>query len=161
MADVAPKKKTTPRGRIAQCIRHLGAAERGVKVVAWGVLVRTMESDGSTFNDIGNWIDDSERTYSEEELQEFGQAHRAEGVEAGIKIGMARAASNGRGNGHLSLPPPKEMAEFCNDRLSQLKDDAQRKFVTEMFLITRRGLSPQRGSLGYLISIYVKHGGKT
>ena len=114
-----------------------------------------------TFNDIGNWIDDSERTYSEEELQEYGQAHRAEGVEAGIKIGMARAASNGRGNGHLSLPPPKEMAEFCNDRQSQLKDDAQRKFVTEMFLITRRGLSPQRGSLGYLISIYVKHGGKT
>ena len=161
MADVLPKKPTTPRGRIAQCIRHLGAAERGVKVVAWGVLVRTMESDGSTFNDIGNWVDDSERTYSEDELQEYAQIAREKGVEAGIKIGMARAASNGCSNGHLSLPKPAEMAEFCHARLSQLKDDKQREFVTEMLLITRRGLSPQRGSLGYLASIYIKHGGKT
>ena len=48
-------------------------------------------------------------------MQEFAQAARAEGVETGIKMGMARA-SNG-GNGQLTLPKPSEMAQYCHDRL--------------------------------------------
>ena len=42
-------------------------------------------------------------------MQEFAQAARAEGVEAGIKIGMARASNgSGNANGHLTLPKPSE-----------------------------------------------------
>ena len=74
---------------------------------------------------------------------------RAEGVEAGIKIGMARA-SNGGGNGHIMLPEPSEMAEYCHERLSRLKDDKQRDFVSDMYVITRRGMSLSLGRLGYL-----------
>ena len=53
--------------------------------------------------------------YTETEMQELAQAARAEGIEAGIKIGMTRA-SNGSGNtnGHLTLPSPAEMARILS-----------------------------------------------
>ena len=169
MSDVEPKKPTTSRGRIAQCIRHLGVAERGVKVNAWRVLTRTMEAENFSFNDIGNWVDDSENEnkYTEAEMHEYAQAARAEGIEEGIKIGMVRA-NGGGGNGHLSLPKPAEMAEFCNDRQSQL-NDWERNFIADMVLNTRvsaspfptrwnRGLRPKQ--LGTLAKIYIQLGGK-
>ena len=161
--DVQPKKKTTPRERIAQLVRLLGSPERGERVSAWKMLKGVMEGESYTWNDIGNDVEyggaDSESRYTEVEMLEAIQVARAEAIEEGIKIGMVRG--NGRGNCHLSLPPPGEMASYCHDRLSRMKDDEQRKFVTEMFLTTRRGLSPQRGSLGYLVSLYIKHGGRT
>ena len=46
-----------------------------------------------------------EGKYAESEMQEFAQASRAEGIEAGIRMGMARV-SNGSGNGHPTLPSP-------------------------------------------------------
>jgi hypothetical protein len=73
---------------------------------------------------------------------------------------MARK-SNGRGNGHLALPKPLEMAEYCHDRLSRLKDDKQRDFVSDMLEITQRGASLSLGRLGYLASIYIQIGGRT
>ena len=122
-----------------------------------------MESEGISWSDVGNWIEHSgahdEGKYTEAELQEFGQALRAEGVEAGIKIGMARA-SNGRGNGRLVLPEPSEMAEYCHERPHRLKDDKQREFIDEMYAKTRRGISLQLGTLGYLVSIYIRLGGR-
>ena len=93
-------------------------------------------------------------------MQEFAQLARAEGVEAGIKIGLARA-SNGGGNGHLTLPKPVEMAEYCHERLGRLKDDKQRDFISDMYVVTQRGRSLSPGRLGYLASIYIKIGGRT
>ena len=123
-----------------------------------------MESEGVSWSDIGNWIEQGdehdEGKYTENELQEFGQAMRAEGVEAGIKIGEMRV-SNGGGNGHLMLPKALEMAEYCHERLSRLKDDKQREFVTDMYVITQRGMNLSLGRLGYLASIYIQIGGRT
>ena len=164
MADVAPKQKTTPRQRIAQLVRLLGSPLRGERVSAWNMLKGAMEDESYTWNDIGNDVEhggaDADGKYTESELQEFAQACRAEGVEAGIAIGRARA-NGGGGNGHLSLPKPSEMATYCHDRLGQLKDDRQREFVTDMFLITRQGRSLSLGRLGYLVSIYIQIGGRT
>ena len=84
---------------------------------------------------------------------------RTEGVEAGVKVGLARA-SHGGGNGHLTLPKPAEMAEYCRDRLGQLKDDKQRDFVTDMLVMAQRGRTLSRGRLGYLASIYIQIGGR-
>ena len=118
-----------------------------------------MQSEGIGWSDIGNLVESALKSkYTEDELQEFGQAMRAEGVEAGIKIGMARG--NGSGNGHLTLPNPAEMAEYCRDRLGQLKDDKQREFVNDMLVIAQRGRTLSRGRLGYLASIYIQIGGK-
>ena len=105
----------------------------------------------------GSSIGSDKGKYTEAELQDIGQAQRAEGVEAGIKIGMARKSN---GNGHITLPEPSEMAEYCHDRLSRLKDDKQREFVSDIYILTRRKMSLSLGRLGYLVSIYIQHGGR-
>ena len=163
--DVVPKQKTTPRQKIAQLVRLLGTTARGERVSAWHALERTMDGAGVDWNDLGNWLERDgelerdEGKYTESEMQEFAQAARAEGVEAGIKIGMARA-SHGGGNGHVILPKPLDIAEYCHQRLSRMKDDTQRNFINEMYAKTRRGMNIQAGTLGYLVSLYMKHGGK-
>jgi hypothetical protein len=157
--DVAPKKKTTPRERVAQCLRLLGS--KGERRNAWTILEPSMQSAGISWTDIGNAVEDNR--YTESEMQEYGQIQRAEGVEAGIKIGMTRA-HNGSGNGHFTLPSPAEMADFCHARRGQLKDDSQRQFIDEMVVKThnqmplRNRLAP--GTLGFLASLYIKHGGR-
>lgn len=123
-----------------------------------------MRSAGVGWSDIGNMIEDGagdDGKYTESEMLEFAQAAREEGVQAGIKIGEVRASAKGAGNGHLMLPKPAEMAEFCHARLGQLKDDKQRDFVRDMYRITvlRRTLSPKQ--LAWLSSIYIQIGGKT
>jgi hypothetical protein len=132
-------------------------------VSAWNALVRTMDSENISFSDLGNWIEHGsgcdDGKFTEAEMLEFAQVARAEGVEAGIKIGMARASNSG-GNGHLTLPKPAEMAQFCHERAGQLKDDKQRDFISEMLVTTRRGRKPFPGPLGYLASIYIKLGGR-
>jgi hypothetical protein len=152
-----PNKK-----RIAQLLRMLGSSG-GERRNAFAALERVMHSEGISWSDVGNWIEHTaaqdDGKYTEAEMQEFAQVARTEGVEAGIKIGMTRA-SNGHGNGHLTLPKPFEMAEYCHDRLGRLKDDKQREFVTDMFVITQRGVKLSLGRLGYLASIYIQIGGR-
>jgi hypothetical protein len=157
VADLGPNKK-----RIAQLMRMLSSSG-GERRNAFAALERIMRSEGISWTDVGNWVEhdavQDNGKYTEAEMQEFAQAARAEGVEAGIKIGMTRA-SNGGGNGHLTLPQPFEMAEYCHERPSRLKDDAQRDFINEMYAKTQRGINLQRGTLGYLASIYIKLGGR-
>lgn len=161
--DVAPKQKTTPRQRVAQLVRLFNTTERGERVSAWHALVRTMGSENVSWSDVGNWIEHGsgcdDGKFTEAEMLEFAQAARAEGVEAGIKIGLARAG-NGSGNGQLTLPQPLEMAEYCHQRAGQLKDDKQRDFISDMRRVTVRRLPLSRPRLGYLISIYVQVGGR-
>ena len=120
-----------------------------------------MQSQGFTWNDFGDVIEHSgdDDKYTETDMHEFAQAARVGGVEAGIKIGLARA-NNGSGNGQLVLPKPVEMAKYCHERLGQLKDDKQRNFVSDMHVITRAGNNMSLSRLGYLASIYIKIGGK-
>ena len=99
---VAIQGKTTREDRAARSPPRLHrAGERRQRMRA---LERAMEGAGVNWTDLGNWIEQGaidEGKYTESELQEFGQAMRAEGVEAGIKIGRrARATAS---NGH-SLP---------------------------------------------------------
>ena len=162
VADLDPNKKRT--NRIAQLLCMLGSDNDSERRNAWRSLERTMQSKGVGWSDIGNAFeraDEPERDgkFTEAELQEFGQALRAEGVEAGIQIGLARAG-NGSGNG-LTLPKPAEMAQYCHERLGRLKDDKQRDFVSDMYVVTRRGARLSPGRLGYLTSIYIQIGGKT
>jgi hypothetical protein len=116
---------------------------------------RALESVGASWTDLGDWI---EHSYSEDEMLELVAVVRKEGVEEGIKIGMARAPQR---NGHIVLPEPSEMAAFCHERPHRLKDDKQREFVDEVYAKTRWGMSLQLGTLGYLASIYIKLGGRT
>jgi hypothetical protein len=154
VADLGPNKK-----RIAQLMRMLSSSG-GERRNAFAALERIMHSEGISWTDVGNWVEhvQDDGKYTETEMQEFAQAARAEGVEAGIKIGKAHAPKS---NGHFVLPEASEMAEYCHQRPGQLKDDAQRNFIDEVYGKTRRGINLQRGTLGYLASIYIKHGGKS
>ena len=156
MAVLGPNKK-----RIAQLFRILGSSG-GERRNAFAALERIMQSGGVSWNDIGDVIaggGEDDGKFTETEMQEFAQVARAEGVEAGIRMGMARA-SNGSGNGQLTLPKPLEMAQYCHDRPGRLKDDKQRDFVSDMYLMTQHGAGLSPGRLGYLASIYIQIGGR-
>jgi hypothetical protein len=154
VADLGPNKKL-----IAQLFRMLGSSG-GERRNAFAALERIMQGEGVTWTDIGDVIEHGgDGEYTEDDLQQYGQALRAEGVEAGIKIGEARR-NNGSGNGHLTLPKPFEMAQYCHDRLGRLKDDKQRDFVGDMYVVTQRGARLSPGRLGYLASIYIQIGGR-
>ena len=151
--DVSPKKKTTPRERVAQLVRVFGATERGERVSAWLALERTMKSEGISWSDVGNWIEHGgELKLTEEELHEI--------YEAAVQEATKRVQAQ-QSNGHITLPEPSEMAEYCHERLGRLKDDKQRDFVSDMYVITRRGMNLSPGRLGYLASIYIQIGGRT
>jgi hypothetical protein len=143
--------------RIAKFLRMLGSTD-SERRVAFAFLEREMRSEGISWTDIGDAIENSaDGKFTEEEMREFSAAVRAEGVEAGIKVGLARAQ---QGNGRLSLPSPSQMAEHCHQQLSRLKDDKQREFINDMYLITRRRMNLSLGRLGYLASIYIQIGGR-
>jgi hypothetical protein len=146
--DVASKKKTTPRERIAQLVRLFGTTERGERANAWRALERTMESVSVTWSDIGNWIEHGDGKYTEEEMLEMVAAIRKEE--------RARAPQS---NGHIVLPEPLQMAEYCRQRLNRLKDDKQREFVGDVYAIVLQGKNLSLGRLGYLASIYIQIGG--
>jgi hypothetical protein len=118
---------------------------------AFAALERIMQSEGVTWSDIGNAIEHerNDGKYTEEEMLEFVAAVR--------KDEQARAPQS---NGHIVLPEASEMAQYCHDRRSRLKDDKQRDFVSDMVVITQRGMNLSLGRLGYLASIYIQIGGR-
>jgi hypothetical protein len=126
---------------------------------AFAALERAMQREGVSWSDIGNAVERDDGKYTEVEMQEYAQAARAEGVDAGIKIGMTRA-SNGNGNGHMSLPMPAEMAQYCHERRGRLRNDRERDFIGETYMGTQRGKRLSLRQLGYLASLYIQAGGK-
>lgn len=159
MADLDPDWK-----RIAQLIRMLGSSG-GERRNAFAALERTMQSEGVTWTDNGNMMErgangNSEGKYTEAEMQEYGQAARAEGVEQGIKIGIARGQAQQRSNGHTVLPEASEMAEYCHERLGRLKNDWQRDFIADIYAITRRRTHLSLPRLANLAKIYIEIGGR-
>jgi hypothetical protein len=161
MTDLGPDDKKS----LAKRLRMLGTPVVTERRNAFAALERFMHSKSVSWSDIGNLVEEDKKPvsdeckYTESDLQQWGQVQRAEGVEAGIKIGEARK-SNGGGNGHIALPKPADMAEYCHERLGRLKDDKQREFVTDMYSITQRGKNLSPGRLGYLASIYIQIGGR-
>jgi hypothetical protein len=153
MPDLAPIKE-----RLAKCIRLFGSAERAN---ARAMTERALASIGASWTDLGDWIEHTaEGKYTEDEVQQLALAVRKEGIEEGIKIGLAQAQTQQHRNGHIALPEPAEMARYCHERLNRLKDDKQRDFINDMVVITRRKIGLSLGRLGYLASIYIQIGGR-
>ena len=146
MADLTPIK-----GKIAKCVRLLGSATpRGERVAAFSASERTLDNAGADWTDLGDWFENS---YSEAEMLEAVDVIRKEERQR-------TQQSAARSNGHFALPSPAEMADFCETRRNWLKDDEQRRFIEEMVFKTHNQMRLQRGTLGYLAPLYIKHGGK-
>jgi hypothetical protein len=144
VADLAPIKE-----RLAKCIRLFGSPERAN---ARNMADRALESIGASWTDLGDWIENS---YNEEEMLQAVDIVRKEERQRAQQ-------SAAQSNGHMVLPSLTEMADFCHAQRNWLKDDAQRKFIDEMVFATHHQMQHRlkRGTLGYLVSLYIKHGGK-
>jgi|SRR5262245_20955776 len=116
-----------------------------------------MKSAGVSWSDVGNWIEHSGNgALNEDEAKEIFDA----GIEEGVRQTEQKFRNQTPGNSHFTLPSTAEMADFCQARRGQLRDNNQREFVDEMVATTRFGnrrLKP--GTLGYLASLYIKLGG--
>lgn len=151
--------------RIAQLFRMLGSSG-GERRNAFALLEKTMQTEDITWTDIGDWVEQRGGSggYSEAELEELTRAVRAEAVEDGIKIGLARGAARPAfkqvgGDGYV-LPSAEHMARYCQAGSARLKDAKQRDFISDMVLLTRSGRALSLARLGYLVSIYIQAGGK-
>ena len=103
MADLAPIKD-----RLAKCIRLFGSAERAN---ARTMTERALASVGANWTDPGDWIENS---FSEEEI--------LEAVDVVRKEERQRAQQNvPQSNGHIVLPEPSEMAQYCHARLQPIE----------------------------------------
>jgi hypothetical protein len=139
MVDLTPIKD-----RLAKYVRLFGSDERrNARTFA----EQALASVGANWSDLGDWI---EHSYSEDEMHELVNIIREQE--------HARAPQR---NGHFMLPDATEMAEYCRDQLPRLKDDKQREFINDIYVITQRGMKLSLGRLGYLASIYIQIGGKT
>jgi hypothetical protein len=164
MADVAPKQKTTPRKRVAQLVRLLGSPVPDEQRMAWRKLTSAMQDAKVTFTDVGVWIEEGAGDlYTADQMQDYFQAGRAEGIEEGKKLAQALASrSAGKVNGHgFTLPDARTMAEYCHQCFGQLKNDWQRQFVSNIFSVTRGTHSLSKARLANLARIYIEFGGRT
>jgi len=190
VTDVAPKEKTTPGGRVALLLAQL-SAEAGVQASALGHCELAMKAAGIDWRDIGNLVTNAfkrmemdadagmslgdicnliEHGYTTKETlryaEEYAEGKRAEGVEAGIKIGLARANAglihgNGHSGGGFLLPSAAEMTAYCHAHFNQLGNEWTRNFITAMVARMKRMSSKQLSpkQIVNLGKIYVELGG--
>jgi hypothetical protein len=158
VAELGPNKKLT-----AKLLRSLGTNIPNERRTVWIKLHDAKVSwcdVGDAYECYGEPRPDDGK-FTEAELQEYGQAMRAEGVEAGIKIGQARAR-NGSSNGHgYTLPEAAVMVEYCHQQLGWLRSDTERDFIDRVYPRIKRGINLSLRELGFLMSVYTKTGGKT
>jgi hypothetical protein len=144
VADLTPKIAE----RLAKCVRMLHNDNLHQRRAAFAALERALQSYGADFRDLGNWIEQpGNGKFSEAEMQEIFDAARKEGVEAGIKLGLARA-TNGGGNNHSTstLPTAAVMTAYCYERRDRL-NDWERNFIDDMHVGGKaRWLTPKRKS---------------
>ena len=157
MPDLGPNKK-----RIAQLFRMLGSSG-GERRNAWHALVREMQKAGVNWTDIGDVIEPAAATTTaniprpkcaslprrpaqKESRQGSRWAWRAQAMERQWAAHAAEAFWRWRNTATTGF--------------SQLKDDKQRDFVSDMCVVTQRRTSLSQGQLAYLASIYIQIGGK-
>jgi hypothetical protein len=139
---------TTLKKKVAKLVRLLGTTEHGERANAWRMLMYKMQGAGVNWSDVGNWIEEGDALKAlnqvlqkngvspdavagwikgggEDDFRAIYDAGLREGIRRGVE--QEKSKSNGHANGHMALPDPLEMAEFCQQHSSQLKDDAQRK----------------------------------
>jgi len=136
-----------------------GSDNPNLRAEAWKALVRTLNTFGADFNDLGDRIEHAGNgALSETEMQEI--------YDAGIKEGERRAEytlrsqNQPRYHGALQLqfPSARDMAAFCYQRIDDL-NDWQTEFVTNMVSWTRvKPLSLKQQA--HLEKIYLKLGGE-
>jgi hypothetical protein len=153
VTDLAPIAE-----KLAKVVRMFGSDNPNLRAEAWKALVRTLNTFGADFNDLGDRIEHAGNgALTEAEMQEI--------YDAGIKEGerrteYLRSQSQPRYHGALQLqfPSARDMAAFCYQRIDDL-NDWESEFVTNMVSWTRvKPLSLKQQA--HLEKIYLKLGGE-
>lgn len=146
LAPIAPK--------LANLLRRLASNQDGEVVATVHALLRTLNSIGADIHDVAARIEQSGNgALNEAEMQEIYDA----GIAAGIKQVEQKLRSRAYQD-VVQLPPPRDMAMYCYQRLDAL-NDWEREFVTNMMSWTRRKpLSIKQQAR--LEEVYLKLGGR-
>jgi len=148
-------------GKLAKIARKLGDKNPNEKALAWKALVRTLDTFGADFNDLGDRIEHpGNGALSEAEMQEIYDAGIKEGERraAYIQRSQNQARTTHHGVFQLQFPPARDMAAFCYQRIDDL-NDWETEFVTNMVSWVRtRPLSLKQQA--HLEKIYLKLGGE-
>jgi hypothetical protein len=143
-------------GKLAKLVRMFGTKNLSERAVTWKALVRTLDTFGADFNDLGDRIEHAGNgALTESELKEvYG---------AGIQEGERRERARGQAQINQSFaqsnfPSAADMARFCYDRLEQL-NEWETEFIQNMIVWTRRRpLSAKQQDK--LEAIYLNLGGR-
>jgi hypothetical protein len=143
-------------GKLAKLVRMFGTKNLSERAVAWKALIRTLDTFGADFNDLGDRIEHAGNgALTESELNEvYGagiqEGERRERVRGQAQINQSFAQPN--------FPSARDMAMYCYQHLDCL-NDWEEEFVTNMASWTRtRPLSVKQQA--HLEKIYLKLGGK-
>jgi len=143
--------------KLAKVVRMFGSDNPNLRAEAWKALVRTLNTFGADFNDLGDRIEHAGNgALSEAEMQEV--------YEAGIKEGERHTeyklrSQNQQHHGAPQFPSPRDMAMYCYQRIGDL-NDWETEFITNMVPITRRGYPLSTKRQDKLEAIYLKLGGR-
>ena len=146
-------------GKLAKLVRMFGTTNPGERAVAWKALIRTLDTFGADFNDLGDRIEHAGNgALSEIEMKEIYDAGIKEGTRQ-VEQKMRNQAGHGVPiHGSPRFPSASDMALYCYQHMDQL-NDWEEEFVTNMASWTRtRPLSVKQQA--HLEKIYLKLGGK-
>ena len=139
--------------KLARITRKLGDKNPNEKAEAWKALVRTLDTFGADFNDLGDRIEHAGNgALNEIEMQEI--------FDAGIQEGIKRAGQGQARPGSLpQFPPPHDMALYCYQHIADC-NEWETKFITNMVSLTRRGYPLSTKRQEKLETLYLKLGGR-
>ncbi|HVI63071.1 MAG TPA: hypothetical protein VM910_10875 [Bradyrhizobium sp.] len=147
--------------KLAKVVRMFGSDNPNLRAEAWKALVRTLNTFGADFNDLGDRIEHAGNgALSEAEMQEIYDAGIKEGERraAYIQRSQNQARTTHHGVFQLQFPSARDMAAFCYQRIDDL-NDWETEFVTNMVSWVRtRPLSLKQQA--HLEKIYLKLGGE-
>lgn len=162
MANPAPFDEDLAT-KIAAMVRLLLSDKTGEAAAAAQMLPRTLRNAGTdVVNKVAELITSPFDENTPGNNGQLPEAVMKEVYAAGVEEGLKRARqSNINSTGTVAMPPARDMAAYCYQRLDAL-NDWERDFIVNITGVTRtlmgRPLSPKRQA--HLEKIYLKLGGR-
>jgi hypothetical protein len=155
---IAVTDLTPIASKLAKLVRMFGTKNLSERAVAWKALIRTLDTFGADFNDLGDRIEHAGNgVLTESEMKEIYSAGIKEGARQVEQKMRSQAGHNTYGTPRF--PSASDMATYCYQRIDDTDNDWEREFITNMMNWTRRrSLSVKQQDK--LEQIYIKLGGK-
>ena len=146
-------------GKLAKLVRMFGTTNPSERAVAWKALIRTLDTFGADFNDLGNRIEHAGNgALSEIEMKEIYDAGIKEGARQVEQKMRNQPSHNTLVYGTPRFPSASDMALYCYQNIDRLNDWEQEFTTNIMGWLRVRPLTLKQQA--HLEKIYLKLGGK-